>query len=84
MAYEGDLANMEFFENFNEFLLIKPLNSPLRLYNVITHQTCLVHNFETPEAFFFLYEKDMIVCVADGKMVVYRVSDGTLLTDFGQ
>ena len=84
VAYEGDLASMEFFEQFNEYLLIKPINRPLRLYNVITQQNCTVSDFVTPEAFFFLYEKEMIVCVADGRMTVYRVSDGALITDFGK
>lgn len=83
VAYEGDLNSMEFFEQFNEFLLIKPINKPLRLYNVITQKNCTVQGFETPDAFFFLYEKEMIVCVADGHMLVYRVSDGALITNFG-
>ena len=51
---------MEFFEQFNEYLLIKPLNRPLRLYNVITQKSCTISDCETPEAFFFLYEKEMI------------------------
>ena len=36
VAYEGDFQRMEFFELFNEYLLIKQEHRPLRLYNVIT------------------------------------------------
>ena len=75
---------MEFFEQFNEYLLINPLNRPLRLYNVITQKSCTISDFETPEAIFYLYEKEMIICVADGRMLVYHVSDGSLITDFGK
>ena len=84
VAYEGDLASMEFFEQFNEYLLIKPLNHPLRIYNVITQKSCTIADFETPEAFFFLYEKEMIICVFDGRMLVYQIGDGSLVTDFGK
>ncbi len=40
-------------------------------------------DFETPEAFFFLYEKDIVVSINEGKAKIYRGSDGKLLTDFG-
>lgn len=43
----------------------------------------MIQDFETPEAFFFLYEKELVVCVAEGKIQIYRISDGKLLTDFG-
>lgn len=75
---------MEFFEQFNEYLLIKPLNRPLRIYNVVTQKSCTVPEFETPEAFFFLYEKELFVCIADGRIFVYQVSNGELVSDFGQ
>jgi len=42
-----------------------------------------VQDFETPEAFFFLYEREVIICVASGKMTFYRVSDGVKIADFG-
>ena len=75
---------MEFFDQFNESLLIKQIGRPLRLYNVITQRSLSVPDFSTPEAFYFLYERDQVVCVADGKISIYRVSNGVKVTDFGQ
>ena len=42
VAYEGDLSQMEFFEQFNDYLLIKPLNRPLQIYNVIKQKKVVV------------------------------------------
>lgn len=82
VAYEGDFSRTEFIEQFNEYLLIKQEHRPLRLYNVITKRHLTVSLFETPEAFFFLYEKELIVWVCQGKIRFYRVSDASLVTDF--
>ena len=74
---------MEFFEQFNENLLIKSHNRPLQIYNVIKQKKINVEGFETPDAFFFLYEKEIIVSVSEGKILLYRIEDGKLMTDFG-
>ena len=63
VAYEADFSKTEFIEQFNEYLCIKQEHKPLRLYNVLTKKHLTVPLFETPEAFFFLYEKDLIVSV---------------------
>lgn len=82
VAYDGDFQRTEFIEQFNEYLLIKQEGKPLRLYNVVTKKHISVPGFETPEAFFFLYEKEIIACVAAGKIRFYKVSDGRMITDF--
>lgn len=76
------MASLEFLEQFNEYLLIKSIGAPLRLFNVTTKQNVVLEGFETPEAFFFLYERDKVICVDNGKMVIYDIHDGTKITDF--
>ena len=83
VGYDGDFARMEFFEQFNETLLIKQEDQSLKLSNVNEKKTTIVTIFDTPEAFFSLYEKDIVVSISDGKAKIYRVSDGKLMTDFG-
>ena len=36
VEYQGDLNNLEFFEQLNEHLLIKPKESRLKLHNTVT------------------------------------------------
>ena len=68
VAYQGDLANLEFLEQLNEQLLIKPVGTRLKLHNTVTSKKQYIEEFETPEAFIFIYEKEMFFAVNDGKI----------------
>ena len=83
VAYQGDLNNLEFLEQLNEHLLIKPIEKRLKLHNTVTSQNTYIESFETPEAFVFIYEKEMFFCINKGQIQQYNAQDGTLISDFG-
>ena len=82
VVYQCKFSKIEFFEQFNEYLMIRRENEKFNLFNVIERTSTEVEGFETPEAFFFLYENNLFVCVAEGKIQIYRVTDGRLMTNF--
>ena len=68
VAYQGDLNNLEFLEQLNEHLLIKPNDKRLKLHNSVTSENRYIEGFETPEAFIFIYEKEMFFSINKGKI----------------
>ena len=68
VAYQGDLNNLEFLEQLNEHLLIKPYEKRLKLHNTVTSENKYIDEFETPEAFIFIYEKEMFFSISKGKI----------------
>ncbi len=42
-----------------------------------------IEGFDTPDAFIFVYEKEMFISLKDGK-INYWQTNGELITDFGQ
>lgn len=63
IGYQGNLGDIEFLEQFNEKLLIKNKNRSLKIMNTVSNQSVYVEQFGTPEAFIFVYEKEMFICL---------------------
>lgn len=53
----------EFLEQYNEKLLVKYKDQPLEIKNVLNDQVVKVPNFHTPEAFIFVYEKEIFLAL---------------------
>ncbi len=68
IAYKGTLKELEFVEQFNELILIKMKQKPLKIYDIVTGGQKFVHDFESPDAFIFIYEKEMFVSLKNGKI----------------
>jgi len=71
----------EFLEQYNEKLLVKYKDQPLEIKNVLTNQVVHIPNFQTPEAFIFVYEKEIFLALKQGKIVIYN-SNGQVLSNF--
>jgi hypothetical protein len=61
IAYQGKLKEIEFVEQFNENILIKTKEKPLKIHDILTNKSKLVTEFESPDAFIFVYEKEIFV-----------------------
>lgn len=75
---------MEFLEQFNENILIKAQAKPLKIHNALTSKNTYIKDFETPEAFIFVYEKEMFMALNRGFIKQYQVHDGIIKSDFEQ
>eukprot|EP00347_Sterkiella_histriomuscorum_P015915 403355201 len=83
IAYQGQLSEIEFVEQFNECILIKQKDKPLKIHDILTNQSQLINNFESPDAFIFVYEKELFVSLREGKITIWS-TDGSIITDFNQ
>ena len=45
IAYQGHLQDIEFVEQFNEYILIKQKNRPLKIHNILDNQSQLIEDF---------------------------------------
>jgi hypothetical protein len=61
IAYQGQLKDIEFVEQFNEHILIKQKERPLKIHDILTNKQKHIHEFESPDAFIFIYEKETFV-----------------------
>lgn len=43
----------------------------------------MIDKFQTPEAFIFIYEKDIFLCMYKGNLRQYNVRTGELISDYG-
>jgi hypothetical protein len=68
-------------EQYNEKILIKYRDQPLEIYDVLTNKIRRVPNFETPEAFIFVYEKELFLSLKDGKVSLYSIN-GDIVSNF--
>lgn len=80
---EQDGAEFEFLEQYNEKLLVKYKDQPLKIIDVNTRELTTIPNFITPEAFIFIYEKEVFLSLKDGGIKLYSI-EGNLITDFNQ
>ncbi len=80
IAYEGNLSEVEFIECFNESLLFKSKNKPLKTHDILTDKVKYIQEFKCPEAFIFIYEKDLLISLSNGRVYFWSV-DGTLITE---
>ena len=81
ITFEEVGEEIEFFEQFNEKILIKFKQKPLVIFNTLTKEKIKIPEFEAPEAFIFLYDKDKFLTLKDGKIEI-READGEKKTSF--
>lgn len=81
MRFEFDRVNseIEFLEQFNEKIMIKQKDRRLKIYNAWTQTLREVAEFDAPEAFIFLYDKEKFLTLKDGKIEIWT-SEGQLIT----
>ena len=65
---------MEFVEQFNEKLLLKQEDSPLKIIDLLTRSVVTVKNqhFRTPSAFIFLYENQTFLAFRGHEVTVWN------------
>ena len=65
---------MEFVEQFNEKLLLKQEDSPLKIIDLLTRSVVTVKNqhFRTPSAFIFLYENQTFLAFREKEVTVWN------------
>ena len=61
--------------------MIKSKNRPLRIQDLISGKKLYVPEFNSPDAFIFIYERDLFVNLRNGKIEVFNI-DGELVTNF--
>jgi len=74
---------MEFVEQFNEKLLLKQEDSPLKIIDLLTRSVVTVKNqhFRTPSAFIFLYENQTFLAFRGHEVTVWNFR-GELVSRF--
>ena len=79
-----DAGPIDFLEQFNENILLKQENGKeLKIFNLINQdKSKVIKNFQTPEAFIFIYEKDLFLCMYKGNLKQYNINTGELVSDF--
>lgn len=53
----------------------------MQIIDILTHQVTEVNDFETPEAFIFIYEKEVFLSLKDGRIILYSIN-GDMLSNF--
>jgi hypothetical protein len=78
------IASIEFLEQFNERILVKIRGQPLRIHDVLSPEssTKKVPNFvQSPDAFIFIYERDLFVSLSSlGRLALWSI-EGDLLNE---
>jgi|TARA_B110000285_G_C14909206_1_gene507054 hypothetical protein len=74
-------VEFEFLEQYNEKILVKYKGQNLQIIDILTHQVTEVNDFETPEAFIFIYEKEVFLSLKDGRIILYSIN-GDMLSNF--
>lgn len=78
---EKDSEEFEFLEQYNHQILVKYKNKPLEVVDIISKEKKVIPKFETPEAFIFIYEKEVFLSLKAGCIKLYSI-EGQLLSDF--
>ena len=73
----------EFLEQYNEKILVKYKDQALQIIDILTKKVTEVKNFETPEAFIFIYEKEVFLSLKDGHIILYSIN-GDMLSNFDE
>ena len=50
---------------------------------MFTNKIKKINDFKTPEAFIFIYEKELFLALGEGKVTLYN-GEGEIISDFGQ
>ena len=75
--------SLEFLEWYNEKILVKYKDQPLEIKYILEDDKIeKIERFQTPEAFVFIYEREVFLTLNDGKIILYD-SDGKVVSDFG-
>ena len=72
---------MEFLEWYNEKILVKYKDKPLQIKYALEDKEIMVSEFKTPDAFVFIYEREIFLTLNDGKIVLYN-SEGKMVSNF--
>lgn len=83
LSFDQTGKDIEFLEQFNERIMIKIKNEPLKIFNCMLKSIQIIESFTAPEAFIFLYEKEKFLTLKEGQIEIWT-SQGELLTDFGK
>lgn len=54
----------------------------LRVVDLITENTYEIKGFQTPQAFVYIYERDMMLGLKDGRFLLYDVKSGEQISNF--
>lgn len=79
--FQKQETDFEFLEQYNEKLLVKYKDQNLQIIDILTHSQIEVADFETPEAFIFIYEKEVFLSLKDGHIILYSIN-GDMLSNF--
>jgi hypothetical protein len=60
---------------------VKYKDHPLKIIDVLTKEVKTVQNFQTPEAFIFIYEKEIFLSLKQGKIILYSIT-GDIISNF--
>lgn len=83
LSFDQTGKDIEFLEQFNERIMIKIKNEPLKIFNCMHKTIQVIKSFMAPEAFIFLYEKEKFLTLKEGMIEIWT-SQGEMLTDFGK
>lgn len=53
----------------------------MKIHDILTNQSKLIHDFDSPDAFIFVYEKELFVSLREGKITIWS-TDGSMITNF--
>ena len=53
----------------------------MQIIDILSKKAIEVKNFETPEAFIFIYEKEVFLSLKDGHIILYSIN-GDMLSNF--
>lgn len=52
----------------------------MKIHDILTNEVRNIDSFKSPDAFIFIYEKDLFVSLRDGRIIIWSI-DGTMLTE---
>jgi hypothetical protein len=62
--------------------LVKYKHEDLQIIDILTKEVKRISGFDTPEAFIFIYEKEVFLSLKEGKISLYHI-EGHLLSTIG-
>ena len=84
VAYQGNFNQIEFNDQFNEYLMVKRRDKPLKLHNTFTGKNTYIEDFATPNAFIHIYDRDIMLAIYDNVVHQYNILTGELITNYNE
>jgi hypothetical protein len=56
----------------------------LKVIDLITQDQYEIKGFQTPQAFIFIYERDMMLVLKDSRFLLYNLKSGEQISDYGR